>query len=254
MSGEQLAGRRALITGSSRNLGVELAAALAERGATVAVTYASSRAAAEESIAALRARTGAAHVAVKADASTPDGVRAMVRDAVDALGGPVDVLVNNFGPFALEPLATLPVEEWERIWAGNVTAAYLASQLVTPGMRERGWGRIVNISAGSAYMQNHSVYGLAKQAVISLTENLALELGPEITVNAVAPGQIQESEPDVSAVDPTFVERSLSRTPAGRHVTRREVADLVALLCTPPFAMVTGVTIPIDGGWRLNRF
>lgn len=251
---KQLAGRCALVTGSSRNLGVDIATALAERGATVAITFASSRAVAEENVAALRERTGGEHVAVRGDASTTAGVRAMVNEATDALGGHVDILVNNFGPFALEPLASLPVEEWERIWAGNVTAAYLATQLVTPGMREQGWGRVVNISAGSAYMSNHSVYGLAKQAVISLTENLALELGPEIIVNGVAPGQIQESEPDVSVIDPTFVQRCLERTPAGRLVTRREVADLVALLCTSAFDMVTGVTLPIDGGWRLNRF
>ncbi|MFQ5948444.1 MAG: SDR family NAD(P)-dependent oxidoreductase, partial [Acidimicrobiia bacterium] len=148
----------------------------------------------------------------------------------------------------------LPEGEWDRIWDSNVKAAYLATQLVVPGMREAGWGRIVNISAGSAYLRNHSVYTLAKEAMITLTEELALELGPEITVNCIAPGQIAESAADIAEFDPTFVERSIEYTPAGRLVTRAEVAAIVVELCSPRFAMVTGATIPVDGGWRFNRF
>jgi NAD(P)-dependent dehydrogenase (short-subunit alcohol dehydrogenase family) len=135
-----------------------------------------------------------------------------------------------------------------------VTATHLACQLILPGMNERGWGRVVNVSAGSAYLRNHSIYGLAKAAVLHLTEALALEAGPGVTVNAVAPGQIDESAPDVSAIDPTFVERAVARTPAGRLVTRAEVAEAVALLCSPAFAMLTGAVLPLDGGWRFNRF
>jgi NAD(P)-dependent dehydrogenase (short-subunit alcohol dehydrogenase family) len=121
-------------------------------------------------------------------------------------------------------------------------------------MRDRGWGRIVNVSAGSAYLRNHSVYGLAKNGVIFLTEELALELGPAVTVNAVAPGQIEESAADIGEIDPTFVERAVRHTPARRLVTRPEVAAIVALMCSPAFDMVTGVTLPVDGGWRFNRF
>jgi len=125
---------------------------------------------------------------------------------------------------------------------------------VVPAMRAAGWGRIVLLSAGSAALRNHSIYGLAKQAVEFLTEELALELGPEITVNAVAPGQIAESADDIAEFDAGFVERAIAHTPAGRLVTREEVAELVALLCGPAFDMVTGATLPIDGGWRLPRF
>jgi NAD(P)-dependent dehydrogenase (short-subunit alcohol dehydrogenase family) len=121
-------------------------------------------------------------------------------------------------------------------------------------MRAAGWGRIVNISAVSYALRNHSIYGLAKDALIFLTEELAIELGPEITVNAVAPGQIVESAKDIEEFDPTFVSRAIEATPAGRLVTRREVADVVVALCGPTFAMVTGTTIPVDGGFRLQRF
>ncbi|HZD04840.1 MAG TPA: SDR family oxidoreductase, partial [Longimicrobiales bacterium] len=99
-----------------------------------------------------------------------------------------------------------------------------------------------------------SIYTLAKAALIVLTEALALELGPEVRVNAVAPGQIAESADDISAFDPTFVERAVARTPIGRLVTRAEVAAIVADLCGHRYDGVTGVTIPVDGGWRLNRF
>jgi NAD(P)-dependent dehydrogenase (short-subunit alcohol dehydrogenase family) len=121
-------------------------------------------------------------------------------------------------------------------------------------MRDAGWGRIVNISAGSAYQRNHSIYTLAKNALITFTEALALELGPEITVNNVAPGQIAESAEDMAQFDPTYPERAKEAAPLKRLVTRAEVARVVAELCGPTFDMVTGVTIPVDAGSRLARF
>lgn len=249
-----LAGKTVLVTGSSRNLGASIVDRLATLGATVAVNYHSSGDVARVLVERLRLRTGAPHVAVAGDGTTGAGVRRLVDDALAQLGGRIDVLVNNAGPFSMQPYAELPEEEWDRIWDSNVKAAYLAAQLVAPGMRTAGWGRIVNMSAGSAYLRNHSIYGLAKGAMIQLTEELALELGPEITVNAVAPGQIAESAADIAEFDPTFVDRAIARTPAGRLVMRSEVAELIGTLCSPAMAMVTGVTIPIDGGWRINRF
>ncbi len=151
-------------------------------------------------------------------------------------------------------LSTLAESEWDRIMNVNLKAAYLMAQAVAPGMQAAGWGRIITMAAGSAFIRNHGVYGLAKGAVILLTEALALELGPAITVNAVAPGQIAESGPDISAIDPTFVDRAIAHTPAGRLVTRAEVAGLIAWLCSPAADLITGHTIPVDGGWRFNRF
>lgn len=249
-----LDGRRALVTSSSRNLGAHIACELAAHGAAVAVTYHASRSAAERVVDELHRRSAGPHVAVQADLSRTDNVGPMVESATERLGGPVDVLVNNYGPFSMVPFHELPEREFRQVWDGNVVVAYLAAQAVASGMRAQGWGRIVNLSAGSAYLQNHSVYGLAKEALVRLTESLALELGPEVTVNAVAPGQIDESAPDVSAIDPTFVDRAVQRTPAARLVTRDEVARVVALLCTAPFDMLTGAVVPLDGGWRFNTF
>src|SRR5207247_2824595 len=181
----------------------------------------------------LRAETALEHVAVPGDMSDSGSIRAVVSEAGDLLGGGIDVLVNNAGPFSMTPYTELPEAEWDRTWDSNAKACYVASQCVAGGMRERGWGRIVNVSAGSAYLRNHSVYGLAKEAIIVLTEELALELGPEVTVNAVAPGQIAESAADIAEFDPTFVDRAVRHTPAGRLVARAEVAAIVATLCSP---------------------
>ncbi len=254
MAEQFLEGRRALVTASSRNLGAAIARALAAHGASVCIQYHASWEAASRLVDELSAATGRRHVAVAGDMSRPDSVAGAAAEAERLLGGGIDVLVNNAGPFSMTPYASLPEAEWDAIWNTNVKAAFVASQHLARGMRERGWGRIVNISAGSAYLRNHSIYALAKNALIFLTEQLALELGPAITVNAVAPGQIAESAVDIAEYDPTFVERAVRHTPAGRLVTRREVAELVALFCSPAFDMVTGVTLPVDGGWRFNRF
>ena len=178
----------------------------------------------------------------------------MVDAAHDAVRGPLELLVNNHGPFSMTPFHLIDADELATVMDGNLTVAVRAVQRVVPGMREAGWGRIVNLSAGSAYLRNHSVYGLAKTALGVLTESLALELGPDLTVNAVAPGQIAESGDEIEGIDPSFVDRAVARTPSGRLVTRGEVAEIVASLCTPMFDMLNGTVIPLDGGWRLNRF
>jgi NAD(P)-dependent dehydrogenase (short-subunit alcohol dehydrogenase family) len=249
-----LKNKTALVTSGSRNLGAAVVNSVVAAGATVAINYHSSRDVAEELVGSLSRATGREHVALYGDTTTGAGARALAEKALGALGGRVDVLVNNTGPFSMEPFVDLPESEWDRIWNANVKSAYITTQLLAPAMRKSGWGRIVNVSAGSAYLRNHSIYGLAKEAVIVLTEELALELGPEVNVNCIAPGQIQESAEEISEIDRTFVDRAIEHTPARRLVTRSEVADMIALLCSPAFDSVTGATIPMDGGWRFNRF
>lgn len=248
-----LAGKTALVTGASMNLGAITASTLASQGATVAINYLDSEPEPAQVLEALRAH-GRPAFAVPGNLAVGDETRRVVREAIELLGGRIDILVNNAGPFNADPFATLAEAEWDRIMNVNLKAAYLASQEVVPGMRRAGWGRIINMSAGSAFIRNHGVYGLAKGAVILLTEALAVELGPEITVNAIAPGQIVESGPDISAIDPSFVPRAIAHTPCGRLVTRAEVSGLIAWLCSPAADMITGLTIPLDGGWRFNRF
>jgi len=250
-----LEGRAALVTAASQKLGAATAEALAERGADVAINYYDESDGEADAVLARLAVHGGTYAAIPGDLGTSDGVRKVIDDAGAALGGgPITVLVNNYGPFSMTPFAEMPVEEFDRIWDGNVKAIYVAVRELVPGMRAAGWGRIVNMSAGSAFLRNHSIYSLAKAAVVILTESLALEVGPEIRVNAVAPGQIAESAEDMDAQDPTFMERIVEHTPIGRLVTRPEVAALIAEMCGPLFDAVNGVTLPIDGGARIPRF
>ena len=253
MTEANLSGMNALVTGSSRNLGAAIASELARRGATVNLTYRASREEAGAVARLLREETARDHRIIQADLSSAPSTRDFLR-RFDQEVGDIDILVNNAGPFAMDPFLELSEQEWDRIWESNVRAAHLCAQALAPGMRRRGRGRIVNVSAGSAYIRNHSIYTLAKAALLTLTEALALELGPEISVNAVAPGQIAESADDIAEFDPSFVEKAIDRTPLRRLVTRAEVATIVADMVGPTYDSVTGVTIPIDGGWRLNRF
>ena len=248
--GGRLSGRVVLVTGGSRNLGAEIARVMAEAGAVLAVNH---RASPDDAAAVVASLPGTGHLAVAGDVSCEEGVDQVVSTVERTTRAHVSVLVNNVGPFSLTPFADLPVHEFDAIWNANVRSAYLAARRVAGAMRSAGWGRVVNLSAGSAFGRDHSVYSLAKAAVITLTECLATELGPEVTVNCVAPGQIAESADEISEIDPGFVTRTLARTPAGRLVSRREVAELVALCVGPVFDAVTGATIPADGGARLPR-
>ncbi len=249
-----LEGKRALVTGASRNLGPEIAHRLARAGMSIAVNYRTSRSAAEDLVARLTADGGRPHVAVAADITRSEEVDAAVSLAAEHLGGPIDVLINNAGPFGMTPFTDMSEDEWDRVWDGNAKATYLATRSVVPGMRASGWGRIVNLSAVSAFVRNRSIYGLAKAAIGILTEELALELAPEITVNAVAPGQILESLDDLGKFSGAWAAEVTARTPAGRLATRADVSEIIYLLCTPAFDMVTGTVIPVDGGLRLPRF
>lgn len=247
--GRYLEGHTALVTASSRNLGASIVTELANAGADVVVTYHESKDAANELVSGLPLGS---HSVVFGEMSHDDGIRELLDAAVDAAEGTIDIVVNNSGPFSMDPFVELDPAEWDRIWAANVKAAYLTTRMLVPEMG--GWGRIVNVSAGSAYLRNHSIYTLAKDAMITLTELLAVELAPDVTVNCVAPGQLSESAMDVAEYDPTFVDRAIAATPLARLATRADVARIVAALCGPQFDSVTGVTIPIDGGWRLRSF
>jgi NAD(P)-dependent dehydrogenase (short-subunit alcohol dehydrogenase family) len=247
-----LAGRVALVTGAARNLPAVVAAEFAAAGATVAINDVTHAAQAEALAASITQKGGRAAVFM-ADVADYKRVQSLV-DGVQEELGTVDILINGAGPFAMDPFPQLPEADWDRVMDANLKAIYLLAGLVAPAMKAKGWGRIINISAGSADLRNHSVYGLAKWGVRHLTESLALELGPEITVNAISPGQIAESAPDISEFDPTFVERAIAYTPVGRLVTRPEIARMMVLICSPAFDSVTGETLRMDGGWGIPRW
>jgi NAD(P)-dependent dehydrogenase (short-subunit alcohol dehydrogenase family) len=243
----EIRGHVCLITGASRTLGAEIARRMAHSGAHIAVNYLRSRDAAFALCKELSA-LGVKAIALQADVAQSEDVQRLVHETGAQLG-PVDILVNNVGPYIDTPLLDLSLADFDRVMGGNVRATFMLSQALGRSMKERGRGHIVNIAATDVFHRSHSVYGLAKTGVVYLTEALALELAPEVQVNAVAPDLIADNED----MRPDFVERSIAGTPMGRLVTRGEVAEMVYLLCTSAFDNVTGQTIVVDGGRSIPR-
>ena len=255
MNEQFLDGKIAFISGSYRNLGTEIARALAERGADVVLNDLPGSLSEEEKndlCKSVSGRNGWA-MAVDGDVSSYASLNRM-RDHIRKERGDVSIVINCAGPFNLSPFSELEESDWDTVMDVNLKAVYLTARCFAADMKKAGWGRIISLSAGSAFVRNHGVYGLAKEGVRFLTQELALELGPEITVNAVAPGQIEESLPLIHKIDPTFGQRYTERAPLKKLVRRRNVAELISFLCSPPADLVTGETIKIDGGAELPRF
>ena len=247
LPGEILRGKTCLITGASRALGAEIARTMARHGARVAVNYRQSAVAAQTLCEEIDAE-GAVALPFQADVSNPADVDRLVSTVWETLG-PIDVLVNNAGPYADTPFLELPVADFDRIMAANVRATFLVTQAVGPRMKACGHGQVINIAATDVFHRSHSVYGLAKAGVVYLTEALARELSPEVRVNAVAPDLIADNE----GMEEGFVGEAVTATPLRRLVSRAEVAEMVCLLCTPAFDIMTGHTIVMDGGRSIPR-
>ncbi len=239
---EELKGKTCLITGASRTLGAAIVYSMAHQGVDVAVNYHHSQHAAQALCESIEAENVKAY-AIQADVSQIADIEHLVEITQTHLG-PIDILVNNVGPYIDTPFLDLSVSDFDRILAGNLRATFMLSQAIGRGMKERGRGHIINIAATDAFHRSHSIYGLAKSGVLYLTEAMALELAPEVRINAIAPDLIADNE-DMTA---EFVGQAIGGTPLGRLVTRAEIADMVCLLCTSAFASVTGQTLLMDGG------
>jgi len=248
-----LEGKVALVTGASRNLGPVIVGELASAGADVALNCHPSDEAEARQAAVELAKRGREVEVFPADISQGAEVREM-GEAIFERFGHIDILVHCAGPWCDTPFVELPEGDWDRIMDTNLKGAYLTSQIAVPSMKDRGWGRIVVISAGSAFIRTHSVYGLAKAGIIHFVESLAVQVAPEVTANVIAPGQIQEST-EIFGIDPTFVERAMDYTPLGRLVTRKEIAQMILLICSSPtMRSITGQTFVMDGGWSLHKW
>ena len=248
-----IAGRVALVTGGSRGLGRQAALALAREGCKVGICARNANGldAAVRELLGLNIHA----VAVRADVTTEEGCRRFYDDASAALG-PVDILVNNVGGSrGAREFDSATDQEWEDTLTLNLMSTIRMTRLVLPGMKERRWGRVVNVASIYGREYGGGVgYMTAKAAVIALSKHLALNLAPlNVLVNTVSPGSIKfpggnwerfvdNSPPDVVR---EFIARNL---PMGKFGWPEPVGALVAFLCSEQADLLTGASVNIDGG------
>lgn len=259
MSGA-LQGRGAVVTGGGRGIGAAVARALAGEGARVVVA---ARSAAEvESVAREIEASGGAAWHAGADVTDPESVAALASEATRRLGA-VEILVTCAGVAWSAPLARQTLEDWERIFAVNVTGTFLATRVFLPSMMERGWGRVVHMAsvAGLAGAKYIAAYAASKHAVVGFTRAVAAEAAPHgVTVNALCPGYVDTGMTEESVA--RIVERAglsetearaaiLATSPQGRLIEPGEVARAVVWLCEDAARGVNGQAIAIDGGGLL---
>ena len=236
MSGA-LEGKVAIVTGGAQGIGRAIAEGLEREGARVVV-----------------ADLDPPEGGIRADVAVEDDVEAMVRETVERHGG-VDILVNNAGLYAtlpMRPFDQIPLGEWRQVMDVNVASMFLTCRAVVPVMRERGGGKIVNISSGTPFRGVPFLlhYVTSKGAIVAFTRALAKELGKDsIHVNCVAPGFTMT---DGVMANPEVIEKLRDASVAARTIQRdqlpEDVVGAVVFLCTPAADFVTGQTMVIDGG------
>jgi 3-oxoacyl-[acyl-carrier protein] reductase len=242
---QELAGKRALVTGGSRGIGAAIAKALAQKGADVAITYERSVERAAESVNSIESQ-GRRAVAIQADSADSAAIQRSVDEAAAALGG-LDILVNNAGIARYNHIADFAVEDIDALLAVNVRGPVLAAKAAIPYLKEG--ARIITIgSAGADRIVGTpgTVYYMTKSALQSFNRGLAQELGPRgITVNLVQPGSTN-TDMNPEAGESAEYQRSL--IPLGRYGAPEDVAAAVAFLATPAARQITGTILNVDGG------
>ena len=246
MTTQNLSGKVAFIQGGSRGIGAAIVKRLAAEGATVAFTYVSSTAKAEELQNSIIAAGGKA-LAIKADSADADAIRSAVSATVNAFGG-LDILVNNAGVLAVAPLEDFKLEDFDQTLAINVRSVFVATQAAAIHMAHG--GRIINIGSTNADRMpfaGGATYAMSKSALVGLTKGLARDLGPRgITVNNVQPGPV---DTDMNPANTDFADSLMPLMAVGRYGTVEEVASFVAYLAGPEAGYITGASLTIDGGF-----
>jgi 3-hydroxybutyrate dehydrogenase len=261
---QSLEGRTALVTGSTSGIGLAIALAFAREGARVMLNGFGTPEAIAAARAELAAIQGGETPYSDADLSRPAAVRQMCADAESALGR-VDILVNNAGIQFVSPVEEFPDEKWEAILAINLSSNFHAIKAVLPGMRARGWGRIVNVASAHGLVASpfKAAYVAAKHGVVGLTKTVAIEVArSQITCNAICPGFVRTplAEAQVAPLakkhgvseEVALADLLLEKQPSKRWVEVEEVAGMAVYLCGPNSGAVNGSALSIDGGWTAS--
>ena len=255
-----LKGKTAIVTGSTSGIGLGIARALAAQGAGVMLNGFGSPA----QIDALKSDLEKRGVKVAyhaADMSKPAEIEALVEAATRELGG-VDILVNNAGIQHVAPVEQFPVERWDAVLAVNLSAAFHAIRAALPHMKQRGWGRIINIASthGLVASVNKVAYVAAKHGIVGLTKVVALETATTgVTCNAICPGWVltplvQKQIDELAAREKLSLEQASVRLlgekqPSLQFTTPEQIGALAVFLCSEATVQMRGAALPVDGGW-----
>ena len=256
-----LKGKVAVVTGSTSGIGLGIAQTLAAQGADVVLNGFGDPTAIEELRADIVKTHGVRAVYSDADLSTGDGAQGLIRFAEDSFGR-VDILVNNAGIQHVAPIESFPDDRWDLVIAINLSSAFHTTKTALPGMRARGWGRIINIASahGLVASAQKAAYVAAKHGIIGLTKVVALETAESgITCNAICPGWVltplvQKQIDARAAVEHKSIaeaERDLlsEKQPSLRFTTPEQLGAFVVFLSSPGADNMTGTALPVDGGW-----
>jgi 3-hydroxybutyrate dehydrogenase len=252
-----LTGKTAIITGSNSGIGLGTAIELARAGADVVLNSFTDSAEDHALADRIAAEHGVKARYIQADMSKGEECRALVEKA-----GGCDILVNNAGIQFVAPVDEFPVDKWNQILAINLSSSFHTTAAALPGMKAKGWGRVVNIASAHGLTASpfKSAYVAAKHGVVGLTKTVALEVaGKGITANAICPGYVltplvEAQIPDQMKVhnmdrETVIREVMLDRQPSRQFATVEQIGGTVVYLCSPAADQVTGTTISVDGGW-----
>ncbi|MBI4923779.1 MAG: 3-hydroxybutyrate dehydrogenase [Devosia nanyangense] len=256
-----LAGRTAVVTGSTSGIGLAVAEALAAEGARLVLNSFTDSAADHALAAALAARIGTSAAYVGADMADPAACERLIAEAAARFGS-VDILVNNAGIQHVAPIEDFPPDKWNAILAINLSSAFHTIRAAVPAMKAKGWGRIVNIASAHGLIASpyKSAYVAAKHGLVGLTKTVALELAEAgATCNAICPGYVmtplvEAQIPDQMEAhqmdrDTVIREVMLARQPTRQFVAATEIGATALFLCSDAARQITGTTISVDGGW-----
>lgn len=257
-----LEGRCALVTGSIGGIGYAIAQALAEAGANVVLNALADKPTGDATAHRLSSNTGRNVVFDGTDLTDVAAIERMF-DNAKARFGTIDIVVNNAVVRHFSPVDQFKTEDWNRSLAVNISAAFHCIRLAVPGMRAKGWGRIINMSSifGGRGAENRIDYVTSKTALLGMTRAVAVETARTgITCNAISPGAVPTPAllarvHEVGAGEGLSATEAEHRYVASRHPTERFVAPanvgaLAVFLCSPAAKDITGATLPIDGGWQ----